>query len=101
MASSRCVFCGQPITETDATVGRPPHAAHAACADAALADDAHWDAVAAASGVEEQERPEPESGREPSSPSRGIGCVTIALAVSIVLAVRLIVDARNWALTRR
>ena len=36
-----CVFCGQPIAAGEETAGRAPMAAHAACADAALADDAH------------------------------------------------------------
>lgn len=43
-----CVFCGAPIAPDEEMSGRPPHAAHARCADAALADDRHWDAVAAA-----------------------------------------------------
>ncbi len=97
MASSRCVFCGEPIADADPTVGRAPQAAHATCADAALADDAHWDAVAAASGVQE-DTAEPETRQEPPR-RRGIGCATIA--VSVTLAVGLLVDARKRALTRR
>ena len=47
-----CVFCGAPILPDQESSGRPPIASHAACADAALADDAHWDAVADAAGAE-------------------------------------------------
>jgi hypothetical protein len=40
-----CVFCGEPIGPGEEVAGRAPMAAHAACADAALTDDEHWDAV--------------------------------------------------------
>ncbi len=86
MASARCVFCGESISETDAAVGRAPHAAHAACADAALADDAHWNAVAAASGVSEEEGPTGEAGGQSTGPRRGIGCATIAVPVVLFAA---------------
>jgi hypothetical protein len=48
-----CVFCGARIEPGEEMSGRPPHAAHARCADAALADDRHWDAVAAATGADQ------------------------------------------------
>jgi hypothetical protein len=46
-----CVFCGQTIAPDEPMAGRPPMAGHAACADAALADDRHWDAVADGGGA--------------------------------------------------
>ncbi len=84
-----CVFCGKPIEPGEPAAGRPPMAAHAACADAALADDAHWDRVAAAA-------PEPETGDAPPQLSergaRAGGCLTLLLgvAVALVAAVTLI-----------
>jgi hypothetical protein len=77
-----CVFCGKPIEPGEPAAGRPPMAAHAACADAALADDAHWDRVAAAA-------PEPETGDAPPQPSqrggRAGGCLTLLLSVAVAL----------------
>ena len=75
-----CVFCGEPIGDDEPTAGRPPMAAHAACADAALADDAHWDRVAAAT-------PEPDAdaagdaapATNAGSGSRGGGCLTVVV----------------------
>jgi hypothetical protein len=53
-------------------------AAHAACADAALADDRHWDAVAGAN-------PQPEEAGEPTSgppkAERRSGCLTVGVIV--------------------
>jgi hypothetical protein len=76
-----CVFCGRPIGADEPSSGRPPMAAHAACADAALADDHHWDAVARAT-------PEPElddePAEEPDGGSRATvregGCLALVLA---------------------
>ncbi|HEX6139819.1 MAG TPA: hypothetical protein VF013_05050 [Candidatus Limnocylindria bacterium] len=45
-----CVFCGRPIDPDEPSTGRGEIAAHAACADAALADEGHWEAIAAANG---------------------------------------------------
>lgn len=50
--AAACVFCGRPIEPGEATAGRAPMAAHASCADAALASDEHWDAVSDASSGE-------------------------------------------------
>jgi hypothetical protein len=81
MTSSRsttCVFCGQPIAEGEPTAGRPPAAAHVACADRALTDDSHWDAIAVSSG----DRMEDE-GAEPAS--LRAGCLTGALVAVVIL----------------
>jgi hypothetical protein len=74
-----CVFCGKPIAEGEPAAGRAPAAAHATCADRALTDDGHWDAIAASSGepVEDDARPEPTARRA--------GCLAIALAVAAIL----------------
>ena len=89
-----CVFCGQPIGPGQETAGRPPMAAHASCADAALADDAHWDAISGG------EQPADETGEQAdaSDPARtggpearaarAGGCLAIAL---VLLAVVLMV----------
>jgi hypothetical protein len=60
-------------------------AAHAACADRALADDAHWDAIAGASEVED----EPD---ERHAAPRARGCL---LAIALLVVVALIVAASN------
>jgi hypothetical protein len=79
-----CVFCGKPIAAGEPASGRPPMAAHAACADAALADDRQWDAVAGAS-------PQPDAGGEPAptgpSAERRSGCLTIAAIALLGLLV--------------
>lgn len=54
-AMNACVFCERPITADTPSVGRPPIAAHATCADAALADDRHWDEIA--TGTPEPDEP--------------------------------------------
>ena len=74
----RCVFCGQPIGPDEERTGRGPTAAHASCADRALADDAHWDAVAEASGASDEST---ERGT-----SRGRGCLAV-IAVLLVGAI--------------
>jgi hypothetical protein len=74
-----CVFCERPITPDAPSVGRPPIAAHAACADAALADDRHWDEIATGA-------PEPEESPDPTvPPTRTAGC--LAVAALVLLAV--------------
>ena len=74
------MFCGKPIGEGEPVAGRPPAAAHAACADAALTDDRHWDAIAASSGEPTDE----DVGTK--SAARRTGCLTIALVVGAGLA---------------
>ena len=79
---AQCVFCGRPIGSDEDTTGRPPMAAHAACADAALASDRHWDAINASSGGTAEE------SREPTSERRSAGCLALVcvLAVTAVAA---------------
>jgi hypothetical protein len=74
-----CVFCGQPIAPDQPMVGRGPMAAHAACADAALADDAHWDAISAgaANTGEPPETAEPIVGRS--------GCLVLVMALAAIV----------------
>jgi hypothetical protein len=77
--TDRCVFCGNPIGPDEARTGRGASAAHAACADDALGDDAHWDEIARASGVDET----------PAAPSgRSRGCLTV-VAIVLIVAVAL------------
>jgi len=57
-------------------------AAHATCADAALADDAHWNAIDAGSGSAEEE---PRSGGAARS-----GCLTLGLPILAATAALLI-----------
>ena len=93
--ASECVFCGEALGEGTPIVGRPPHAAHAACADAALADDAHWDAVATASGLDDRAGDEvPPAEDPPRATARGAGCATISSVVVASAAAIL------WALRR-
>ena len=84
-----CVFCGQPIQPDQPTAGRPPMAAHATCADAALADDGHWDAVAAASPLDAEDEP---SDPPPVRSAGRAGCVTLSV-LAIVAAVAVVVPA--------
>ncbi|MEO8510701.1 MAG: hypothetical protein ABI534_05610 [Chloroflexota bacterium] len=81
--TDRCVFCGDPIGADAERTGRGAMAAHAACADRALADDAHWDAIAGASEVEDDERP---------AAPRARGCL---LVIALLVVVALIVAASN------
>jgi hypothetical protein len=88
-----CVFCGAAIGPDEPTSGRPPMAAHAACADAALADDRHWDAVAGASPQPDEDAA-PEAG-PPDAKGRS-GCLAvaaIALLALLVLFVALLLAA--------
>ena len=80
-----CVFCGQPIGPGEETAGRAPMAAHAACADAALADDAHWEQISAAGGENDQE-----PAVRPATRSAGclaVGLLALALLTAFVLIV--------------
>jgi hypothetical protein len=73
-----CVFCGRAIEPGEEVAGRAPMAAHASCADAALADDRHWDAIADRS-PEEAESPAPPTPESPTSRRAG-GCLVLVLA---------------------
>ena len=64
-------------------------AAHAACADAALADDRHWDEVASHGPSETNEpagAPEPAEPAEPADSGRRVGCLTLIVALLIIAA---------------
>jgi hypothetical protein len=76
-----CIFCGEPIGPGEETAGRLP--AHAACADAALADDAHWDAIHAAGGGEDVGEAE-EASPVPAGRS---GCLTLGALLLVILLV--------------
>jgi hypothetical protein len=84
MGETTCVFCGRPIEADAERSGRPPHAAHAACADEALASDAHWEAIASASG--DVERGDPRSSDTEKPQRARPGCLTLTLAVIATLA---------------
>ncbi|HEX6128299.1 MAG TPA: hypothetical protein VF071_04675 [Candidatus Limnocylindria bacterium] len=79
-----CVFCGQPIAAGEETAGRAPMAAHAVCADAALADDEHWDAISAGTGSGSASSGEPDAG---STTARRLGCLAITLLAVLVALV--------------
>lgn len=83
-----CVFCGRPIGPDEPSSGRPPMAAHASCADAALADDRHWDDVASFGTDEEEAAPAEEPTPERA---RGAGCLTL---VVVLLAALLLLSWR-------
>ena len=60
-------------------------AAHAACADAALADDAHWDAISAGAA-------DPDVSDEPVEPVGPVepvvgrsGCLVLVLALAAIV----------------
>jgi hypothetical protein len=78
-----CVFCGRPIAGDEPVAGRPPMAAHAACADAALADDRHWDAVAGPEVDATGEAPTDGARR------RGMGCLSVLAVAAGPLAMGL------------
>jgi hypothetical protein len=63
-------------------------AAHAACADAALADDRHWDAVAGAEPGPDLLDESAEDDHS-SAPARKAGCLAGALVVLLVVALLL------------
>jgi hypothetical protein len=60
-------------------------AAHASCADAALADDRHWDELASATGGADVDSPE----AQPAERGRGAGCLSV-LAMVTALTVLLV-----------
>lgn len=57
-------------------------AAHAACADAALADDRHWDAVAGADPQSDEHGAEEPA---PNAKGRSAGCLTLAAIAPVAL----------------
>jgi hypothetical protein len=77
-----CVFCGKAIGPDEPASGRPPMAAHAACADAALADDRHWDAVAGADPAPDEQGP-PQA--PPDAKGRSTGCLMLAAIAPVAL----------------
>lgn len=61
-------------------------AAHPACADAALADDRHWDAVAGTEGGPDAD----DDGAQPEpARRRGAGCLAVAVVAALLIAVLL------------
>lgn len=86
-----CVFCNHPIPPDEAITGRPPMAAHAACADAALADDRHWDAIAARAGDAGEGNEYEAAGRGSAGPAAGsargrAGCMALAVVIALGVA---------------
>jgi hypothetical protein len=61
-------------------------AAHSACADAALADDRHWDAVAGGDGAADDDDSEPGDG---ASQRRSAGCLAFAIIAVLALVILL------------
>jgi hypothetical protein len=84
--AATCVFCGAVIGAEEPMSGRPPMAAHPACADAALADDRHWDAVA---GTESGPDADDEPAQGDRARRRSVGCLAIAIAAAVLLAMLL------------
>jgi hypothetical protein len=90
-STPECVFCGQPITAGQPMTGRSPIAAHASCADAALADDRHWDAVADGAG-DEPGTPADAPGAEGAGRATGTrsGCLALVLRVAVLSSLALL-----------
>jgi hypothetical protein len=84
--AATCVFCGAVLGVDEPMSGRPPMAAHPACADAALADDSHWDAVA---GTEPGPDANDDVAQDDRPRRRAVGCLVIAIVSAMVLAVLL------------
>jgi len=85
-APIECVFCGRPIGPEEEAAGRGSIAAHASCADAALADDAHWDAISEATDDAD------EPGAGPDRTPR-VGCLGVSsglLLAALLAAARLL-----------
>jgi len=78
-----CVFCGQPILHDDEVVGRGDGVAHVACADRALADDAHWDRIAEQSGEAEPEAEDEARRPAPAATTGRTGCVVLVALVAL------------------
>jgi hypothetical protein len=83
-----CVFCERPIAANTPSVGRRPIAAHAACADAALADDRHWDEIATGT-------PEAEAPSEAAVPAGRTGGCLAASVLALLAFARLARAARR------
>lgn len=60
-------------------------AAHAACADAALTDDAHWDAISQTGGAPEDETSATEARRSGCLGSVGLLLLLLALVIGLML----------------
>ena len=99
MASSVCVFCGRVLGADEAMVGRPPSAAHQVCADAALTDDRHWDAIAAASGDTEAADEEP-TQTTPTG-ARRAGCLSVLPALLVAAGALALLSPRLRARGKR
>ncbi len=67
-ATEVCTFCGRPIGPGEPGVGRGETAAHAACADAALADEGTWERIAGGLGDSE---PPAEAAGDDAGPDAG------------------------------
>lgn len=91
------MFCGRSIGPDEAMVGRPPSAAHQACADAALTDDRHWDAIAAASGDAEAADEEP--AQATATGARRAGCLSVLPA--LLVAAGALAMLSPWLRARR
>jgi hypothetical protein len=94
--TANCVFCGRPIGPDETMVGRPPSAAHAQCADAALTDDRHWDAIAAASG--DADAAEEEPAQVQSTGARRAGCLSALPA--LLMSASALAMVRAWVSSR-
>lgn len=81
-----CVFCGEPIDPGEESAGRAPMAAHAACADAALADDEHWEAVSRASSGEDDPSVLDRSSRTGCLVAGGVLLLIVLLAATLAMA---------------
>jgi hypothetical protein len=87
-----CVFCGEPILPGEETAGRGPIAAHARCADAALADDDHWEAIAAAGQETAPDEADAGGSTPAGAATRQAGCLgmvatTILASASLAILV--------------
>ena len=90
-----CVFCDRPIGPDESRVGRGEAAAHAACADAALADERGWDRIAealgddapapaAGAGADGATGPGTGGGSAPATAPARAGCATLAVLALVV-----------------
>jgi hypothetical protein len=90
-SSGACVFCGRPLEPHQERTGRGESTAHAECADRALADDAHWDRIAAQTG-DRGEAPSEAPADEPAqTQARKSGCLAVASMALMLASLLLIV----------
>lgn len=88
-----CVFCGRPIAADEPRVGRGETAAHAACADAALADERGWERLAVAmddagaADVDEGARGSPSGAGPGGALAPGAGRARAGCLALLVIAV--------------